>query len=99
MGDVVRLEACGRGPGQGVGVRYHLVREARRLGLAGWVANEPDGSVRTVVEGPSSALDAIEKALRTGPPGALVEAVSTVRMPATGRLEGFAVRSGSHSGD
>ncbi len=99
MDDVVRLEASVRGRVQGVGFRYHVVREARRLGLAGWVANEPDGSVRTVVEGPPSALDKIEAALRAGPPGALVEAVSAVRMPATGRLEGFAVRSGSHSGD
>jgi acylphosphatase len=97
--DLVRLEAVVRGRVQGVGFRYHIVREARRLGLAGWVANEHDGSVRTVVEGPSDALDRMEHLLRTGPPGSFVEAVSLVRMPATGRFDGFAVRAAAHSGD
>jgi acylphosphatase len=97
--DLVRLEAVVRGRVQGVGFRYHVVREARRLGLAGWVANEHDGSVRTVAEGSSDALDRIEELLRSGPPGSIVEAVSLVRMPATGRFEGFAVRPAGHSGD
>lgn len=99
MGDLVRLEAVVRGRVQGVGFRYHVVREARRLGLAGWVANEYDGSVRAVAEGPSDALDRIEDLLRTGPPGSIVEGVSLVRMPGTGRFDGFSVRAGAHSGD
>jgi acylphosphatase len=99
VGDLVRLEAVVRGRVQGVGFRYHIVREARRLGLGGWVANEHDGSVRTVVEGPADALDRMEELLRTGPPGSLVEAVSLVRMPAAGRFDGFEVRAAAHSGD
>lgn len=99
MEDLVRLEAVVRGRVQGVGFRYHIVREARRLGLAGWVANEHDGSVRTVAEGSSDALDRLEHLLRTGPPGALVEGVSLVRMPATGRFDGFEVRAAAHTGD
>ena len=88
-----------RGRVQGVGFRYHVVREARRLGLAGWVANERDGSVRTVAEGPSDALDRIEDVLRTGPPGSFIERVSVVRMPGTGRFDGFVVRAAAHAGD
>jgi acylphosphatase len=99
MGDLVRLEAVVRGRVQGVGFRYYVSREARRLGLAGWVANERDGSVRAVVEGSGPELDRIEHLLRTGPPGAVVERVSTVRMPATGGFDGFVVRSGAHGGD
>jgi len=76
MGDLVRLEAVVRGRVQGVGFRYYVSREARRLGLAGWVANERDGSVRAVVE-----------------------RVSTVRMPGTGGFDGFVVRSAAHGGD
>lgn len=95
----MRLEAVVRGRVQGVGFRYHVVREARRLGLAGWVANERDGSLRAVAEGPSDALDRIEDLLRTGPPGSIVDGVSLVRMPATGRFEGFVVRPAAHSGD
>jgi hypothetical protein len=37
--------------------------------------------------------------LRHGPPGAVVEAVQAVRMPATGRFERFEVRSAGHTGD
>lgn len=99
MDRLLRLEATVRGRVQGVGFRYHVMREARRLGLAGWVANERDGSVRTVVEGPEPAIDRIEAALREGPPGAVVEAVSAVRMPATGGFADFSIRSGSHAGD
>jgi acylphosphatase len=99
MEQALRLEATIRGRVQGVGFRYHVMREARRLGLGGWVANEADGSVRTVIEGPPAALDLIEDAIRRGPPGAIVEQVSAVRMPSTGGFAGFTVRSGGHSGD
>lgn len=99
MDDLVRLEAVVRGRVQGVGFRYHVVREARRLGLAGWVANEHDGSVRAVAEGPTDAVDRMEHLLRNGPPGSTVENVSLVRMPATGRFEGFVVRPAAHGGD
>jgi acylphosphatase len=95
----LRLEATIRGQVQGVGFRYHVMREARRLGLSGWVANEVDGSVRAVIEGPSAALDRMEEALRSGPPGALVDRVSAVRMPSAGGFEGFTIRSGGHRGD
>ena len=84
---------------QGVGYRYFVLRIAGRQGLTGWVANQPDGSVRCVVEGPPDELDRIETWLRDGPPGAVVDAVQAVRMPATGRFDRFEVRSAGHSGD
>ncbi len=95
----VRLEATVRGRVQGVGFRYFVVRESRRLGLAGWVSNELDGSVRVVAEGGDAAIGAPEDALHFGPPGAVVERVSGVRMPATGRFGSFGVRSAGHTGD
>ena len=94
-----RLEATVRGRVQGVGFRYFVLRLAGREGLTGWVANQSDGSVRCVVEGPPEALDRIEAALRDGPPGAVVQAVQAVRMPATGQFDRFAVRSAGHTGD
>lgn len=94
-----RLEATVRGRVQGVGYRYFVLRVAGRQGLTGWVANQADGSVRCVVEGAPDELDRVEAALRDGPPGAVVEAVQAVRMPATGRFDRFEVRSGGHSGD
>jgi acylphosphatase len=95
----VRLEATVRGRVQGVGFRYFVVRESRRLGLSGWVANEADGSVRLVAEGTADAIGQLEGAIRVGPAGAVVDRVSSVRMPPTGRFGDFGVRSAGHSGD
>ena len=95
----IRLEATVRGRVQGVGFRYYVVRRAADLGLSGWVANEPDGSVRCVAEGPNDGIDRLEEILRRGPMGSIVEGVSVVRMPATGQFAGFSVRSGGHRGD
>ena len=99
MTDLVRLEATVGGRVQGVGFRYWVIREARRLGIVGWVANESDGTVRAVAEGPVKAIDRIEEVLRRGPPGAVVDSVSAVRMAATGGFDSFVVRPSGHAGD
>ena len=98
-GDVVRLEAAVHGRVQGVGFRYFVLRSAARLGLVGWVANESDGSVRCIAEGPKANLDALLAALRDGPSGAVVHSVSEDWLPPTGRFDGFGVRSAGHRGD
>jgi acylphosphatase len=97
--DPVRLEATVRGVVQGVGFRWFVVRQAERCELTGWVANEHDGSVRVVAEGPPDAISEFRAAIEAGPPGAIVEGVSAVEMPATGSFGAFAVRSAGHSGD
>ena len=99
MGPAIRLEATVRGRVQGVGYRYFVVMESRRLGLTGWVANESDGSVRLVAEGDEAAIDKLEASLKVGPYGAYVDDVASVRMTATGSFAGFSVRSGGHRGD
>ena len=45
-----------RGLVQGVGFRHALCREARRLGLAGWVRNRHDGSVEAFLQGDAAAV-------------------------------------------
>ncbi len=94
-----RLEATIRGRVQGVGFRYFVIRRATDLGLTGWVANAADGSVRVVAEGATAALDDLEGHLRAGPMGSIIEMVDAVRMPATGSMTRFAIRSGAHPGD
>jgi acylphosphatase len=94
-----RLEARVAGDVQGVGFRWFVVREAVGLGLVGWVANEADGGVAVVAEGPREALDHLHAALAAGPSGARVEAVMAHRLPPTGRYARFEVRSGGHGGD
>jgi acylphosphatase len=94
-----RLEAIVRGRVQGIGFRWFVVREAEQRGLAGWVANEPDGSVRAVAEGRRSDLDAFAERLSVGPSGARVVDVHLAWSAAQGTGPGFTVRVGSHPGD
>ena len=94
-----RLEARVRGAVQGVGFRWFVLREAARLGLTGWVANEPDGSVTVVAEGDPRSLARLEAILAEGPRGADVRAVEARRLPASGGFARFEVRAGGHSGD
>ena len=99
MTDAQRLEAIVHGRVHGVGFRVHAIGVARRLGLHGWVANEPAGRVRVVAEGAPDRLRELIAALRTGPPAALVERVDEAWSPATGDLPAFEIRSGWHAGD
>ena len=94
-----RLDANVRGLVQGVGFRWFVRRQASTLGLTGWTANQSDGSLRVVVEGPSDSLEQLESVLRAGPSGAVVERVDARRLPATGEFRTFEIRAGGHSGD
>ena len=60
---------------QGVFFRASCAREARALGLAGWVRNAPDGRVEAVFEGGDSAVEAMVDWCRKGPTHARVDAV------------------------
>lgn len=94
-----RVDAVVHGRVQGVGFRYFAWREAQALGLTGWVANEADGSVRCVAEGPRDDLAAFVERLEAGPASAIVERVTVTWGGATGTLGPFGVRSGAHRGD
>ena len=87
-----RLEAWVHGTVQGVWYRASTREQAVALGLTGWVANRPDGSVQLVAEGPKAALDALLAWCRQGPPAAEVERVEFEWGPAGGAFAGFEIR-------
>lgn len=61
---------------QGVGFRYFALRQARAIGIRGWVRNLPDGRVEVHAEGAETALRRFAAALRQGPPLSRVEEVT-----------------------
>lgn len=61
-----------RGRVQGVGFRWFIRVHARRLRLAGWVANNPDGSVELAASGDQDKLDELRRVVKQGPEGATV---------------------------
>lgn len=64
-----------RGRVQGVFFRDWTVGQARELGLAGWVCNDPDGTVAAHLEGSGHALRQMIERLRIGPPAAEVTGI------------------------
>jgi acylphosphatase len=91
-GELERLSARVIGRVQGVGFRWWVRAAADRLGLRGWVMNAPDErSVELVAEGPAAALDELERLLRSGPPGSVVERVEASRAPGSGGYRSFQI--------
>lgn len=64
-----------RGRVQGVFFRASAQREAKRLGLTGWVRNRPDGGVEVLAEGEEDELKELIGWANRGPSAARVERV------------------------
>ena len=64
-----------RGRVQGVGFRFFVEREAHMLGIAGWVRNNPDGTVEVLAMGTREQLMGLRGRLRDGPRAARVDDV------------------------
>lgn len=76
---------------QGVSFRAWTRHEAERLGLAGWVRNEFDGSVTALISGPEEAVTTMLERLREGPPAASVMRVATEFVATPEDLHGFRI--------
>jgi acylphosphatase len=84
MGGVKAVQAHVTGRVQGVSFRWYAQEQAGRLGVRGWVRNEPDGSVLLHAEGDDEAVDALVEWCRQGPALARVGHVSVREAPPTG---------------
>jgi acylphosphatase len=70
-----QLHAIIQGGVQGVNFRSTTQAQGKRLGLAGWVRNRPDGAVEVLAQGSRPALDQLLEFLHKGPPLASVTSV------------------------
>ena len=83
-GERIAREVVVTGRVQGVFFRDSMRREARRLGIAGWVRNQPDGTVQAHIEGPPDAVEALVRWSREGPRHASVDDVHVAEVQAAG---------------
>ncbi|HKS74557.1 MAG TPA: acylphosphatase [Terriglobales bacterium] len=80
-----------RGRVQGVGFRWFVEREARTLGVAGWVRNNADGSVEVLAMGSHDQLSGLRLRLREGPRAARVDDVEEFEAEAVVGLKTFRI--------
>jgi acylphosphatase len=70
-----RVHCTVSGRVQGVAFRASARRQARLLGLTGWVCNRTDGTVEILAEGERTALQQLVDWCHQGPPAARVTRV------------------------
>ncbi|MDQ3243217.1 MAG: acylphosphatase [Gemmatimonadota bacterium] len=75
----LHLQIAGRV--QGVGFRWFLRVAGRRLRVAGWVMNRPDGTVEVAASGQQDALDELRRLAGKGPLDARVSEVRELDSP------------------
>ncbi len=80
-----------RGRVQGVGFRWFVEREARTLGVSGWVRNNADGAVEVLAMGSNEQLQALRDRLQKGPLASRVDAVEEVEAQPVPDLKTFRI--------
>jgi acylphosphatase len=86
---VVARRLVVRGVVQGVNFRSWVRSRAEPRGLAGWAANQDDGSVEVWLQGDPEAVRSVEGQIAQGPSHARVEAVEATDADPRDALSGF----------
>jgi acylphosphatase len=86
-----RIQLVIRGRVQGVFFRASAQREARQLGLSGWVKNRGDGAVEAIVEGEEDNVKDFLAWAQHGPSTARVDKVETRWRSYTGEFSNFKI--------
>lgn len=77
---------------QGVNFRYYAKEIAQRLGLVGWVRNDPDGTVECEAEGEEESLEKFLEWAKKGPKWARVEKMEEKWGACKGEFNKFEIR-------
>ena len=75
MQETTRAHVFVSGIVQGVGYRFTTAKQAKQLGVSGWVRNLPDERVEGVFEGTKAAVEQMIRWCHKGPLGAVVKDV------------------------
>jgi acylphosphatase len=86
-----RIHLVVRGRVQDVFFRASAQREARRLGLTGWVRNRTDGAVELIAEGEEDQVKDLLAWAQHGPSTARVDKVDTRWRSYTGEFADFRI--------
>jgi len=89
--DVQTRKFVVRGRVQGVGFRWFVEREAKTLGISGWVRNNSDGSVEVLGSGTQEQLSGLRSRLRQGPRASRVDNVEEAEAEAVAGLNTFRI--------
>ncbi len=81
-----------RGRVQGVGFRWFVEREAHILQVAGWVRNNPDGTVEVLAQGTRDQLAGLRSRLLEGPRASRVDDVEVSEVEPEPGLFSFQIR-------
>lgn len=77
---------------QGVGYRAFVRKNARQLGVTGWVLNREDGAVEVVCQGEKVILDKLIAILRKGPEVSKVDAILVKELETKEIFSSFEIR-------
>ena len=87
-----RVEVTIKGHVQGVYFRANTRDRAKRLGVEGWVKNQPNGDVKAIFEGEREMLEDMIDWCHKGPPMARVDEVETEWSEPSGDFDGFRIK-------
>ena len=86
-----RVHLIVRGRVTGVYFRAATQREAKRLGVTGWVKNKPDGAVEIMAEGDEDTIKEIIAWAHHGPSAARVDQIDVRWRSYTGEYADFRI--------
>jgi len=76
---------------QGVWYRVFVQKNARELGLTGWVKNTDEGHVEAMVQGNTDVIESLIKLCRQGPPLADVKNIAVTQEESKDSYTDFAI--------
>ena len=89
---MIRAHITIHGLVQGVFFRSETQKQAQKLSVTGFVANNSDGTVSVVAEGPANLVHTLADWCQSGPSTAQVQKVDVEEHTYTGEFEGFEIR-------